>query len=388
MDTPPHTSLITGGTGFLGSLVAAALLSEERRRLLLPIRTLTAMDHCLAHIRLGLRDRAVPEQLADELMRLVTVVELPALDRLSDLDEVAIAMHVDEVVHCAGCVDYFDKERLQLANVELTSQLLDVTQSWDVRRFIYLSTAYCAGYRSGSIPECLHSNPAPADEPTEYTRTKRIAEWKVAESGIPFVIVRPSVVIGDSCTGIYRGKNYGLYQLWRALEGFLCREYAPIWYWVAPPVPLNFVHQDAFQAAFISIYRHIVSNTIVHLVSDHAKSPTLRELCWMWADVYGPEEIHSYAHIDDVPLQALPVRHRRFLQVVAKNLEIATHTWNFEAGHLDRLRSAGLAFTDTTVETVARCQRRYIAGSPRIQEHIQRYAGRPSQQTRFIEMST
>jgi nucleoside-diphosphate-sugar epimerase len=386
MVAPANATLVTGSTGFLGCLIAAALLHEERRPLLLPIRATAIAADCLAQIRLMLRDRCVPEQLENELMQLITIVELPALDRLSDLSLAVAALHVDEIVHCAGCVDYFDKQQLYVANIALTAGLLQAARSWDVRRFIFLSTAYCSGYRSESIPERLHPEPCEADEPTEYTRSKRIAEWRVADSGIPFLIIRPSVVIGHSRTGVYRGKNYGLYQLWRAVEGLLCREYSPIWYQVAPPAPLNFVHMDAFQTAFTGIYRSIPTDAIVHLVSNHEKSPTMREICWMWANIYCPEEIHCYARIDDVPLHSLPTRHRRFLQVVAKNLEIASHTWKFDADRLNGLREAGLHFVDTTLETVGCCQRQYIAQSTRIQEHMRRYAGRSGVPPRLIEM--
>lgn len=366
-------TLVTGSSGYLGSLVSAALLADERRRLVLPIRPATAPADCLARIRVALRDYGVSHQ-ADDLMRLVKIVELPSLDNFRELDQVARSMNVNEVAHCAGCVDYFDKRRLHLANVELTSKLLDRARRWQISRFLYLSSAYCAGYRSGLISEILHPEPAAADEPTEYTRSKRIAERCIADSGIPFIIVRPSVVIGDSRSGVYRGKNYGLYQMWRAIEGLLSREYSPIWHTVAPAVPLNFVHQDSFQAAFMGIYRFVSSNAIVHLVADDTKGPTMRELCWLWANVYCPIEIHCYARVDDVPLHSIPVRQRRFLKLAAKNLEIATQTWKFEMRHLWALREAGLAFTDATLNSVARCQERYIEGSARIQEHVTRYA--------------
>jgi nucleoside-diphosphate-sugar epimerase len=378
-----RASLITGGNGFLGGLAAAALLAEEKRRILLPVRPTVAPGDCLARIRLALLDRDVPEQLADELMGLVSVVELPPLDRLRDL---ASSMEIDEIVHCAGCVDYFDKRRLQTANIDFTSKLLDAGREWGVRRFLYLSTAYCSGYRSGLIPEELHPDPSPHDEPTEYTRSKRIAEWLIADSGIRFLILRLPIVIGDSRTGKYTGKNYGLYQMWRAIEGLLCREYCPVWHTVAPPIALDFVHQNAFQTALIGIYRNIYTDAIVHLVGDAGKAPTMRELCWLWAGVYSPLEIHAYGRVDDVPLQSIPVRQRRFLEIAAKNLEICTQTWKFSTGYMDKLRFAGLPFVDATLDTVLRCQLRYIHGSARIQEHMRQYAGRTDKPPQFIDM--
>jgi nucleoside-diphosphate-sugar epimerase len=381
-------TLLTGGSGFLGTLTAAALLTPEARPLVLPLRPGNSPAECRARLRIALRDRGVADGDAEALMALVAVVELPPLERLGELDAVASRYAVDEIVHCAGCVDYFDKRRLELANVELTSRLLATARPWGLRRFIYLSTAYCSGYRSGLIREQLHADPPAADEPTEYTRTKRAAEWRIADSRCPFVIVRPAVVIGDSRTGVYRGKNYGLYQLWRAFEGLLCREYSPVWHTVAPPAPVDFVHQDAFQDAFLGIYRSAPPGTIVHLVGDPSSRPTLRELFWQWAEVYWPREIHGYARVDDVPLASIPKRQRRFLEFAAKNFEIATHAWSFETTFMTRLRAAGLPFADATLATIAVCQEAYIAGSAAIQEHMRRFSGRPGGPPRFVEATS
>jgi nucleoside-diphosphate-sugar epimerase len=379
-------TLLTGASGFVGGLVATALLAEEKRRLLLPIRATIDPDDCRARIRVALSDHGVSGRDADELLQLVTVVDLPALDRLGDLDGIVTSLHIDEVVHCAGCVDYYDKRALQFANIDLTCRLVEAARRWNVRRFFYLSTAYCSGYRSDIIPERLHADPAPANEPTEYTRSKRIAERRIVESGIPFVIVRPSVIIGHSRTGKYGGKNYGLYQLWRAFEGLLCREYSPIWYTVAPPAPVDFVHQDAFQTGFLGIYRTVSPGAIMHLVANPSTRPTLRDLFWQWADVYWPLEIHGYARVDDVPLHSIPKRQRRFIVFAAKNFEIATNTWKFETTYMDRLRAGGLPFIDTTLETVARCQRRFIEESAPIQAHMRKYANRPGGWPRLIDM--
>lgn len=251
-----QATLVTGASGFLGGLVTAALLAEERRVLLL-IRDIKAASNTLDRIQCALLDRGFVEQDANELLRLATVIELLPLERFRDLTNIPESAEIDEIAHCAGWIDYFDKRRLQDANIDLTSRLLGVAKIWSASRFLFLSTSYCAGYCTGIFPEQLHPDPLPSNEPTEYTRTKRIAEWSIASSGVPFVIIRPSIVIGDSRSGIYTGKNYGLYPMWRAIEGLLCREYAPVWSTVAPSVPVDFIHQGAFQNAFLGIYRLI-----------------------------------------------------------------------------------------------------------------------------------
>jgi nucleoside-diphosphate-sugar epimerase len=387
MTTSAPATLVTGGTGFLGGLVAAALLAEQGRRLLLPIRAATTPGNCLERIRGALLDLGVTEERATDLLsNNTTVVELPPFDRFHDLDALVASLEVGEVVHCAGCVDYFEKKRLQLGNIDFTTKLLEASRRWGAERFVFVSTAYSGGYRAGAIPEALHPDPAPADEPTDYTWSKRTAERRIADSGVPFVIVRPSIVVGDSRTGKYTGKNYGLYQMWRAIEGLLCREYSPIWYTVAPPAPLNLIHQDAFQSGFLGIYRDAPPGAIVHLVSDAARIPTMTELARLWADVYCPEEIHAYGSVDEVPLRSIPRRQSLFLELAAKNFEISTHTWNFETAHLQRLRAAGLRFADATLDTIALCQRRYIEGSARIRAHMEQHAQASRKPTRLIEM--
>lgn len=353
----------------------------------MPIRGTASSAACLERLRCALAQRGFTPERIDDLLPLVEIVELPPSERLAELSPAVAAAGVDDLVHCAGCVDYFDKRRLELANVTLTSRLLETAQHWDIRRFCYISTAYCSGYQSGMIRESLHPDPSPENEPTEYTRTKRIAEWLVADNGIPFVIIRPSIVIGDSRTGTYTGKNYGLYQMWRAIEGLLCREYYPTWYTVAPPIAVDFVHQDAFQDAFIGIFYSDADNAVVHVVAEQARRPTMLDLCRLWANVYCPAEIHCYASVDDVPLSAIPLRQRRFLELAAKNLEIATHSWCFETRFMDGLRASGQTFANATLETITRCQHRYIEGSSRIREHMSRYGGEPRSHVRLLAMS-
>ena len=325
------------------------------------------------------------EAEAEEFLRLIAFIELPPPGQLHDLDAAAAAHDVCEIVHCAGSVDYSDRRGLQQANINLTTELLACAQRWRIGRFYFLSSAYSAGFCSGTICEALHAEPSPEDEPNDYTRSKRHAERCVTESGVPFVILRPSVVIGHSRTGIYRGKNYGLYQMWRAIEGILGREYTPVWHTVGPEkVRVNFLHQDALQAGFMAVYNDPNPHPFVHLVSALDACPTMRELCWIWADVYRPVEIYCYDHVADIPLQAIPHRQRRFIEFAWRNLEITGSTWHFDTGYLDRLRAQGHIFADATLASVIACQKRYIAESATIQDYLVRFAELPTGDTRLV----
>jgi nucleoside-diphosphate-sugar epimerase len=359
--------LLTGGTGYLGSLIAATLLTNEEVEIVLPVRAGYDVEGLVRPIRaeIGVRGGSFdPSHLAR-----LHPVPLPPLDSLSGLDDAAREFGVREVIHCAGCLDYFDRDALEAVNVEFTRGLLEQGRRWGVERFTYISTAFSSGYLDSPVPESLH--PRPPSDPTDYTRTKREAEWLVAESGLPYLIVRPSIVIGDSRDGHYSGKQYGLYQLWAGMERLLCRDWNQDIHAFAPRQPLSLVHQDAFQAAFLAAYRALPDGSILNLVSEHDSLPDLRQLWRMWLEeCLRPRFVYYYRKMSDIPVREINTRQRALLGLASVNLEIASHPWRFETTNLERLRREGLEFTETTLETVAVCQRRFAEESPAIRDYL------------------
>jgi nucleoside-diphosphate-sugar epimerase len=205
-------------------------------------------------------------------------------------------------------------------------------------------------------------------DPTEYTRSKREAEMLVANSGLSFLIVRPSVVIGDSRDGHYSGKAYGLYQYWTAYEKFLSDRYRDEIHLIAPDVKLQVIHQDAFQASFLAAYRNLPRNLIVHLVSRQDTLPTIREVCQIWNAVCGRAHVvHYYNNLSEVPADGLDRRMRMWLEFTSVNGEIAAHSWHFQTTALEHLRAGGLKIRDATIGSINICQERFIAKSSRLQ---------------------
>lgn len=356
--------LLSGGTGFVGSLIAAVLLGREQRRVVAFVREGWQASDLVAQIlpELG-RDANLLEQA--EIFGRLTILPMPAAEQLSEHTPELKHLGVTEIVHCAGSMNYFNTAELEQSNIRLTDCMLDLARTLQVERFIHVSTAYSSGYKAGPIGECLHEEPA--SDPTEYTRTKRTAERRVAESGIPYLIIRPSIVIGDSRTGHYSGKQTGLFQIWRGWERLLLDHYRPIFHIVAPRLPVNFVHQDAFQNAFQAIFRQLKPGSIINLVSDPDKAPTSRAIWDMWLSALGlPICCYYYDHMSDVPLDRIPPRQRAFLMFASVNMEITAHHWDFEDGAMARLKRDGLDFADATLETMAITQARFIEESPRL----------------------
>ncbi|WP_340587365.1 SDR family oxidoreductase [Erythrobacter alti] len=108
----------------------------------------------------------------------------------------------DVVIHCAASLEFdAPEEELQAVNVEGTCNALAYAEAAGAR-FIHVSTAYVCGMREGEICE----GPVPAETrfTNRYEASKAAAEAVVAQSGIPFAIARPSIVLGDSETGAIR----------------------------------------------------------------------------------------------------------------------------------------------------------------------------------------
>ncbi|MGE5201097.1 MAG: SDR family oxidoreductase [Acidobacteriota bacterium] len=364
--------LMSGGTGFIGTLIAAVLLGRERRRVVAFVREGWEASDLVAQILPELGHAASLQEQAEIFGRL-TILPLPATDKLSKYTQQLNHLGVTEIVHCAGSMDYFNTAELEQTNILLTDGMLDLARALHVERFVHVSTAYSSGYIAGPIGESLHGEPA--SDPTEYTRTKRIAERRVAESGIPYLIIRPSIVIGDSRTGRYSGKQTGLFQYWRGWERLLLGHYRPDLHMVAPRLPVNFVHQDALQNAFQAAYRQMKPRTIINLVSDPARAPTVRALWDIWLTALrAPTRCHYYDCLDDVPLDRIPSRQRAFMMHASVNTEISAHHWDFENGAITRLKRDGLDFADTTLETMAICQARFMDESPRLRAAVARSA--------------
>ena len=364
-------ALLIGASGYLGGLVAAGLLRDTGALIVAPLRAARTREGILAPIRDELRSEGRAECIDFE--RIVTV-PLPSTADWSALDAVVEHYGIDQIVHCAGSVDYFNSELLREANIALTARLLELAKRHAMRRFVFLSTAFSSGYIDRPVREELHTDGDGID-PTEYTRTKRSAEALVAAGGVPYLIVRPGIVIGDSRDGRYSGKAYGLYQFWTAFERLLTDRYHEVLHVISPRVQLQLVHQNAFKNAFVAACRHLPLNSIVNLTSRPDALPTARALTQQFCErVARPQQIFFYNKLADVRADIVDRRMRMLLEFTAVNSEIAMHAWRFDNTALHTLRSLGLQFVDATLDTVLTCQNRFVQGSPRIQAYLAKNA--------------
>jgi nucleoside-diphosphate-sugar epimerase len=125
-----------------------------------------------------------------------------------------LAARTDFVIHAAAITDFNEpRERIFRTNVEGTKNIVALAHLADAPLY-YLGTAFSdpLSYAEGS-------------QPNAYELSKREAEAVVRGSGIPSVILRPSIVVGDSTTGeISRLQGFHLLMslfMKGSLKGFL-----------------------------------------------------------------------------------------------------------------------------------------------------------------------
>ncbi len=346
--------LLTGCSGFVGQLMASVLLARHNGlQLVLPYR-----NH---HIEKNLSDRIL--ECAKDLNprcnlspdRLILKPVSSLLDLMSMDDELR-KIGVEEIIHSAGSVSYDDEDTLLAVNVDLTKHLLSLAKRVNVQRFIYISTAFSCGFGRKLIYEDLH--PEPVFDPTLYTKTKRQTENLITQSGIPYVIIRPSIVIGDSQSGIYYGKPYGIYQLMHFAKKVGRRIGEDRLHVIAPSIKLQVIHQDHFQDAMEKVFCHAEPGTIVHLASEYSSLITSRELIDYWIQQYlKPTAIHYYDSLADFPMEDSTIdrKQKLFVEMTGVNNEIAGYDLEFDLTRLKKMYESPESFPKVTYQSLQKC---------------------------------
>jgi dihydroflavonol-4-reductase len=172
------TTLVTGGTGFVGAHLVRALLRRGDR-----VRCLVRRESSLQNlegldIERALGDLRRPESLA------------------------AALEGCDTLFHCAA--DYRlwvrDPAELYASNVEGTRHLLEAALEGGVQKVVYTSSVGALGLEPDGRPATEETPVTAAKMIGHYKRSKyeaeRVAE-ELAGRGLPLVIVNPSTPVGE-----------------------------------------------------------------------------------------------------------------------------------------------------------------------------------------------
>lgn len=177
--TSGPTVLLTGASGVLGTAVLKVLdgydvVSAVYRRL--PTGSGRVVQVDLTSPRLGL-DPAAYRRLCAE---------------------------IDVVVHSAAIVNFTaEQEEVDRLNIEGLGRVVEFAADADAL-LVHVSTAFVVRHvdQGGDLGGVFESKPSA--RPDEYVTSKLSGEHIVRDSGLEAVIVRPSVIVGDSRTGEIR----------------------------------------------------------------------------------------------------------------------------------------------------------------------------------------
>jgi long-chain acyl-CoA synthetase len=120
---------------------------------------------------------------------------------MTGADRRALGKRVDRVVHCAASISFtLPLQEARDINVTGTRRVLELARGLpQLERLVHVSTAYVAGREPGLFRE---GDTGGTDFRNTYEQTKLEAEHVVATADdVPAVVVRPSIVVGESDSG-------------------------------------------------------------------------------------------------------------------------------------------------------------------------------------------
>jgi len=251
MTRPERELLLTVATGFVGMEVLARYLERGQRRITALVR---ARDDRAAAERIDL----VLENLFGEHARhyrgriraVASDLTAPGLG-LSSRRRRELAQRTDAIVHSAASVSFtLPLDCAREVNVGGTRHMLDFAECaaglGGLERYTHVSTAYVAGTHCGRFGEQDHD--VSQGFHNSYEQSKFEAERMVRErSGMPFTIVRPSIVVGDRRSGWTAAFNVIYWPLRALARGLL--EAVP----ALPSSPVDVVSVDYVADAIYSL---------------------------------------------------------------------------------------------------------------------------------------
>ena len=196
--------LMTGITGLVGAAFVTSLLKQHPDYKIVSLcrgfGNESGKDRAEKTIRIQCAFDGIPEA-ADEILSRVEIIE-GTLQALPE-DEMLAKGPYDTFFHCAADVNLGKdpQGKTYATNFGGTQAALALAKRANIPTFHYVSTAYVAGLSKGRVME--DTMPAPGFN-NSYEKSKFDSEKLVRESGFPFTIYRPSIIVGRRSDGIIR----------------------------------------------------------------------------------------------------------------------------------------------------------------------------------------
>ncbi len=201
LNTADHqTYLLTGATGFLGSHIMAGLLNRHNR--------LVIFGRPVGSMSLKARIRKLLDWFS--IGHLEELLEFYETDFMSDglglgnMEYEHLCSRGLAIIHCASDTSFAEKNRQKVmrSNVDSLVEILNFASRSKATWFHFISTAFAAGIDSA---ECHEEPVNSANFTNVYEESKAHAEniiiARCSEDKIPYTVIRPSIVYGDSVNG-------------------------------------------------------------------------------------------------------------------------------------------------------------------------------------------
>ena len=210
--------LMTGITGLVGSAVALNLLQRDKNIEIIALTRGQGNKKAEQRVKETIREQCefdgIPE-FAEEALSRITVIKRNIASHIPSL-KINALKDIDTIFHCAADVNLGKDPygRTYINNYQGTKNLLETAKKLKVKSFHQVSTAYVAGSKPGiAYEDGLRESPSFNNA---YEKSKYHAEKLVRNSGIPYTIYRPSIIVGNLADGKIR-KPLAFY---RVLEFF------------------------------------------------------------------------------------------------------------------------------------------------------------------------
>lgn len=323
-----QTILMTGATGFVGSVLAATFLSRG-----VAVVALSRRDSDGKRTRdavcAAARGCGIP--LNDAMTARLRTIDAGDQRLASVLDGVVID-DIDAVWHCAADMSHSGLRLTQAfeTNVCETTALYRWASTYAprCRRFHYVSTAYTAGMEGGKTEERLHTGQRMAN-------TYQVTKWSAEQSlrtqyetcRLPVTLFRPTIVVGHSRSGWTRRNGFGFYMFVEAMEAARAAGHMHITYDLPDGVCIDLVHVD-----------RVVGDAVDLTLSTGRRQDFEVFHCAGGRLMSSRALLEAICDVLAVRIEFAPPRTPvdfRFARAVAPNRLFAMTDWDFCRAHLD-----------------------------------------------------
>jgi thioester reductase-like protein len=200
--------LITGCTGFIGGGVLARIIDNPKYDkiyvLLRGSKTETPQQR-FAELGKDLFPGYKQTLANEKVVAIAGDLVSPGLN-ISASDRKELVKNVHQIVHIAACTNFADPiDSLRAFNVQGTKKLLELAKecrkNGQFKRFDFVSTAYTAGNKPGTVVETDLDRGQNFTNNYEQSKFETESMVRTYMGDFPITIMRPSIVVGQSDNG-------------------------------------------------------------------------------------------------------------------------------------------------------------------------------------------